>query len=236
MPQGGEGGGGEEEALFTEGGGRVAPGGGSSSSGTSDIAGGAAATGAGGALGMAAENELELGLAASTVDPMEWRAEVERLSRMLRSEAGKGGAGEWRSQLSTTTSNAARLDAEVGDTQSALEKIEADLAGLTERVGSREKFINSAFAHLSDEFRGAQASVDSSVSQRESLQKELSEASNAQASVSDALEEARSKMEERGTSMTDTTPLVKMKKALAGLRHEMRGIDVKIGVASHTIM
>lgn len=78
--------------------------------------------------------------------------------------------------------------------------------------------------------------MDDSVSLREQLQKELSDASNTQASVSDALEEARARMEERGTSMTDTTPLVRIKKALAALRHEMRGIDVRIGVASHTIM
>lgn len=144
MPGGGGSGGGGEEALFTEGGVTSADGSSGGGSGTG--------TG-GGAVGMVGEDDL--GLAESGVDALEWRAEVERLSRHLRAEGSKGGAGEWRAQLSTTGANTTKLDAEIGDTSRALEKIEADLAGLTERVGSREKFINSAFSYLSEEFRGA---------------------------------------------------------------------------------
>lgn len=46
----------------------------------------------------------------------------------------------------------------------------------------------------------------------------------------------QSKMEDRGSSMTDTSPLMKIKSALAKLRAEMKDMDLRIGVVGHSLM
>jgi estrogen-related receptor beta like 1 len=43
-------------------------------------------------------------------------------------------------------------------------------------------------------------------------------------------------MDERGTSMTDTSPLIKIKSALARLKDERKNMDVRIGVVTHTLV
>ena len=46
----------------------------------------------------------------------------------------------------------------------------------------------------------------------------------------------KSEMEERGSSMTDGSPLVNIRKNLSRVRQEILGMDVRIGVLEHTVM
>ena len=43
-------------------------------------------------------------------------------------------------------------------------------------------------------------------------------------------------MDVRGTSMTDTSPLIKIKSALSRLKEERKSMDVRIGVVTHTLV
>jgi estrogen-related receptor beta like 1 len=54
--------------------------------------------------------------------------------------------------------------------------------------------------------------------------------------VSEALEDVRARLEEKGSSMTDTTPLLKIKGALAALRGEAQQLEVMGGVVGHAVM
>ena len=54
--------------------------------------------------------------------------------------------------------------------------------------------------------------------------------------LGEQLDEVKSTMDERGNSMTDTTPLVKIKKALQRLKREIKEMELRMGVVSHTIM
>ena len=54
--------------------------------------------------------------------------------------------------------------------------------------------------------------------------------------ITDDIETIKSEMEERGSSMTDGSPLVNIRKNLARVRQEILGMDVRIGVLEHTVM
>ena len=54
--------------------------------------------------------------------------------------------------------------------------------------------------------------------------------------ITDKLEVIKSTMEERGSSMTDTSPLVRIKKALKQLREEIQEMELRMGVLSHSLM
>ena len=43
-------------------------------------------------------------------------------------------------------------------------------------------------------------------------------------------------MDSRGSSMTDTSPLMKIKEALSNLRAEVKSMELRIGVVGHTLM
>ena len=54
--------------------------------------------------------------------------------------------------------------------------------------------------------------------------------------ITDDIETIKSEMEERGSSMTDGSPLVNIRKNLARVKQEILGMDVRIGVLEHTVM
>ena len=64
----------------------------------------------------------------------------------------------------------------------------------------------------------------------------VSEYTNELQEVTDKLDIVKSTMEERGSSMTDTSPLVRMKRALKQLKEEIAEMDLRMGVLSHTLM
>jgi estrogen-related receptor beta like 1 len=43
-------------------------------------------------------------------------------------------------------------------------------------------------------------------------------------------------MDDKGASMTDTSPLVKIKQALTNLKNEVKELELRIGVVGHSLM
>lgn len=64
----------------------------------------------------------------------------------------------------------------------------------------------------------------------------VTERSNTLAQIADELESVKAEMEERGSSMTDGTPLVNIRKTLGRLKQELVTMDVRIGVVEHTLL
>lgn len=56
------------------------------------------------------------------------------------------------------------------------------------------------------------------------------------AQVSEELEAVKAEMDQRGTSMTDAAPLVKIKQALTKLKAESTQMEVRLGVVSDHVV
>ena len=54
--------------------------------------------------------------------------------------------------------------------------------------------------------------------------------------MSDELETVKARMDERGNSMTDTSPLIKIKNAIQTVQSELTELSVRIGVVEHDLM
>ena len=64
----------------------------------------------------------------------------------------------------------------------------------------------------------------------------VTERSRLLAEIADDLEAVKGEMEDRGSSMTDGTPLVNIRKSLARMKQETVNMDVRIGVVQHTLL
>ena len=54
--------------------------------------------------------------------------------------------------------------------------------------------------------------------------------------ITEELEQVKQQMDERGTNMTDSGPLVRIKQALAKLHQESMEMDLQIGVLEHSLL
>ena len=64
----------------------------------------------------------------------------------------------------------------------------------------------------------------------------VTERSRHLAQLADELEAVKAEMEERGSAMTDGTPLVNIRRSLTRMKQEVTAMNVRIGVVEHTVL
>jgi estrogen-related receptor beta like 1 len=64
----------------------------------------------------------------------------------------------------------------------------------------------------------------------------ISERNNELHRVAAALEDVRQQLENRGSNLTDASPLVRIKAAMSSLREELKAMELRIGVVAHNLM
>ncbi|NWH47495.1 IFT57 protein, partial [Fregata magnificens] len=147
----------------------------------------------------------------STTDAAEWNLEVERVLPQLKVTV--------RTDNKVCENGFACVHVVI---KGYLDKLHNEISRTLEKINSREKYINNQLEHLVQEYRSAQAL--------------LSEKKNIYFKITEVLERVKQETEEKGSSMTDGAPLVKIKQALTKLKQETIQMDIQIGVMEHTLL
>ncbi|XP_035987247.1 intraflagellar transport protein 57 homolog isoform X3 [Fundulus heteroclitus] len=171
----------------------------------------------------------------STVDAAEWRLEVERVLPQLRVTIRTDNK-DWRIHLDQMHQHRDGITSSLRDTRSYLDKLQEDMGKTLEKVGSREKYINKQLEQLIQEYRSAQAKLSQAKERYKQASGGETERSRVLAEISEELEKVKQEMEDKGSSMCDGAPLVKIKQSLTKLKQEMVQMDVRIGVVQHTLL
>eukprot|EP00939_MAST-03C_sp_MAST-3C-sp1_P003199 g3199.t1 len=176
-------------------------------------------------------------LLETNTDAIKWNAELERVSSKL-SKLSRIGASvaEWRTHLEVVQTNGSVVTSDFPKVQTALKSIGDSIKLTVERIASKEKYINSKFDSMQYQFRELQQKYDESQRRHQTTQESVRDLSETLSTVSARLDELKELQESKGSSMTDTGPLIRMKKALKKLQSEMKEMEIRIGVLSHTLM
>jgi estrogen-related receptor beta like 1 len=173
----------------------------------------------------------------SNTDESSWKKEVERvlpqLKVVVRSSDVKN---DWRLRLSQFRSSKEEMDKEMEMSVQKLGRLMKDISSNMEKVVSREEYLQHQFEPILSEYIGLRSQRNAVLSDYERASSGITDKSAVLSSISDELESLKTEMEERGSSMTDGTPLVSLRKALQRIKNEVTTIDVRIGVATHTIL
>lgn len=191
-------------------------------------AGGGAADGGGG--GDAVQGVIE-----SNVDPGVWAAEVARVAPRLKFRSA-GNTKEWRTHIEQAERHGGILGDELPKARAALEGIGAELRKAVERLSAKERHINNEFESLGRDFREKQAQLDSVQQRYNELSEQVAELTQELAAKSEQVETLKAKMEDRSSSMTDTSPVRRITVAIADLKKEVAAMELRIGVAMQSLL
>ena len=97
-------------------------------------------------------HEIDRKVLASTVDPIKWKTELERVSSRLMLPQSFYGAKEWREHIEQTKKTEETIRTVFSETKGQLQAISEDIGNALERIGNKEKYINKQFDHLKNEF------------------------------------------------------------------------------------
>jgi len=169
------------------------------------------------------------------VDANEWKLEVERVLPLLKVHIRTDNK-DWRHHYEQMQNYSEGINVTLQETKTQLDKLHAEISKTLEKIASREKYINNQLEHLIQNYRLNQDQLAQVKEQYESSSGGVNELTQQLAQVSDELEQVKQQMEERGNNMTDSGPLVRIKKALAGLTTETKQMEIRIGVLEHSIL
>ncbi|KAF1407777.1 hypothetical protein FQV22_0014109, partial [Spheniscus magellanicus] len=164
----------------------------------------------------------------STTDAAEWNLEVERVLPQLKVTV--------RTDNKVCENGFARVHMVI---KGYIDKLHNEISRTLEKINSREKYINNQLEHLVQEYRSAQALLSEVMQQSfvvafSSINLLLKK--KIYFKITEVLERVKQETEEKGSSMTDGAPLVKIKQALTKLKQETIQMDIQIGVMEHTLL
>ncbi|NWH37985.1 IFT57 protein, partial [Chloropsis hardwickii] len=158
----------------------------------------------------------------STTDAAEWNLEVERVLPQLK--------------VTVRTDNKVWKNGFACVHVGYLDKLHNEISRTLEKINSREKYINNQLEHLVQEYRSAQALLSEVLLIFVVAFSSIILLKKICFKITEALEKVKQETEEKGSSMTDGAPLVKIKQALTKLRQETIQMDIQIGVVEHTLL
>ena len=143
---------------------------------------------------------------------------------------------EWRNRLVNTKSYQQKVIDIAPDTYATLERVAEDLGRTLTALRQAESKLNTqchaeiaTFAEKQEELKAKQEEYGKNSEYDNQLTNDL-------AVVSEELASIKGRMDERGNSMTDTAPLIKIKSALSQIRNETKQMEIRIGVVTHTLV
>eukprot|EP00967_Tisochrysis_lutea_P065988 scaffold85879_cov26-Tisochrysis_lutea.AAC.2 len=168
------------------------------------------------------------------VEPEAWRVELERVTPQLKMQV-LSDPKEWRNRLVNTKSHQQTLQALAPETNTVLERLSDDLDRTLQAIKKAEQKLNSQCQDAVSEYVDKQEELEARMEEYNKNSDTINALTNELHSVSEDLSRIKEQMDTRGQSMTDTSPLIKIKAALSKLRTETKQLEIRIGVLTHTL-
>uniref|UniRef100_A0A1B6ET33 Intraflagellar transport protein 57 homolog n=1 Tax=Cuerna arida TaxID=1464854 RepID=A0A1B6ET33_9HEMI len=180
------------------------------------------------------ESQKQEEILESNTNTEEWRLEIERVLPLLKVTI-KTDSRDWRAHLEQMKQHRGGLQESLSSASSQLERLAADVDNTLGKIQSREKFLNSQLEPLLYQYRTVQDELAKISEQYREVSGGVTERQKTLARLTDELESVKQEMEERGSSMTDGSPLVNIKKAMGRLKGDITAMNVRIGVLEYCI-
>ncbi|VVC32770.1 Intra-flagellar transport protein 57 [Cinara cedri] len=162
----------------------------------------------------------------------EWNLELEQVLPSLRVTI-KLDYKDWRTSLKQMKEHKLLMDMSILKVKPLLVNLCSTLKETMEKVYSREQYLNSSLDNLLIEYRNSQDELARVNEHYKTLSNGIAERQDTLLKITEQLEIVKQEMDERGSSMTDGTPLINIKKAITTIKTDIMEMDVRIGVLQH---
>ncbi|KAI4463611.1 ift57/hippi [Holotrichia oblita] len=165
----------------------------------------------------------------ANIDQENWYLEMERVLPKLKVTI-RTDTRDWRSNLEQMKQYEVTINQCFGGAKYQLEKLQKDISHTLEKISNREKYLNRELEPVLAEYRTLQDQLSKIKDVYQNISGGVTERTRELAKLTERLETVKQEMEQRGSSMTDGTPLVNIKRAISKIKSEIVEMDVRIGV------
>ncbi|XP_029673373.1 intraflagellar transport protein 57 homolog [Formica exsecta] len=165
----------------------------------------------------------------------EWQLELEKVLPRLKVTV-KTDSRDWRAHLEQMKQLRANIATDLSGTKASLNKIYTDIGNTLDKVKTRETFLNKQLEPSLTEYRSLQEKLSKIKEQYRDVSGGVTERTRVLNKLVEELEHLKREMDERGSSMTDGTPLINIKKTITKMKNEISEMNIRIGVLEYSLM
>ncbi|XP_003708423.1 intraflagellar transport 57 [Megachile rotundata] len=165
----------------------------------------------------------------------EWQLELERVLPQLKVTV-KTDSRDWRSHIEQMKQFHTNIATNLTGTKSQLDKLRTDVTSALDKVKARESYLNRQLEPVLKEYQTLQDELSKIKEQYRDVSGGVTERTRIFNKLSEELEHIKKEMDERGSSMTDGTPLINIKKTITKMKNEISEMNVRIGVLEYSLM
>lgn len=165
----------------------------------------------------------------------EWQLELEKVLPRLKVTI-KTDSRDWRAHLEQMKQLRTNIAADLSGTKTNLNKIYTDIGNTLDKIKTRETYLNKQLESPLIEYRSLQEELSKVKEQYRDVSGGVTERTRVLNKLVEELEHLKREMDERGSSMTDGTPLINIKKTITKMKNEISEMNIRIGVLEYSLM
>jgi estrogen-related receptor beta like 1 len=121
------------------------------------------------------------------------------------------------------------------DVRSKLEKIADEVTKDLEKISKKESIFKTRHDEQTGDYKEIASEMKENTEEFNRLTNRVKELESELYDIDEKLDEIK-KSEQGSDKISDTSPLLKIKKAITKVKNDIRSIDIRIGVVSNTIL
>nr|XP_050854040.1 intraflagellar transport protein 57 homolog isoform X1 [Vespula vulgaris] len=176
------------------------------------------------------ENILE-----SKTNREEWQLELERVLPQLKVTV-KTDSRDWRLHIDQMKQLRSDITTNLSGTKGQLDKLYLEITNVLDKIKTREIYLNRQLEPILNEYRILQDDLSKVKEQYRDVSGGVTERTRVLNKLTEELEHMKKEMDERGSSMTDGTPLINIKKTITKMKNEISEMNIRIGVLEYSLM
>eukprot|EP00758_Cryptobia_borreli_P002403 Tbor_TRINITY_DN3004_c0_g1::TRINITY_DN3004_c0_g1_i1::g.17377::m.17377/K04638/IFT57, HIPPI, ESRRBL1; intraflagellar transport protein 57 len=182
--------------------------------------------------GHSADHDEDMIVSQVTAD--QWNIEVERVSPMLQIRSDE--VKDWRARIEVAGTLLKAVQKMYPDVKTMLLHMGADMEKNRDRIQKREQTLSQQFNEHVEEYRTKLRELSTSQELHSQSSTIVGNLSNELNSISELLDKTKEDIENREAKISDTSPLMQIKDAVAKVRSETKQMSLRIGVLQHTVL
>eukprot|EP01084_Bolivina_argentea_P187763 323363_1 len=181
------------------------------------------------------EHKTTMSVMETQISSKEWNMELETVSHLLEDRYITG-IKEWVTHLNKSKHHGKALKEIWPDFRAKLLKYSSKLSLYLERIDAKENHLNREFRDLSEEYQTKYIKLQDLTKQYNENIAEISTLTSHLHEVNEKINDVKIEMENRNNTMTDMTPIRRLKEIHSQLKVELVDLDLRIGVTRQQLL
>ena len=181
------------------------------------------------------EHKTTMSVMETTISSKAWKLELETVSHLLEDRYITG-INEWVTHLKKSKHHGKALREIWPDAKAKLNKYSNKLSSYLQRISVKENHLNREFADLSDEYQAKYIKLQELTKEYNDSIAEISTLTGNVQEMEEKIADVKIEMENRNNTMTDMTPIRRLRETHNQLKSELIDLDLRIGVTRQQLV